>query len=102
MKKWRAQQTTGRSAYLIIILFYSMLPTEHYDNRLYAGVNSTVAVIFNGWVTNNCYNSRIGQKPPCERTILVVLDLSKHTVNHTTLLEVIEQTTLTPRLRDGP
>ncbi len=43
----------------------------------------------------------LNQKPPCERTILVALDLSKavDTVNHTTLLEDIEQSTLPPGLK---
>ncbi|XP_049318515.1 probable RNA-directed DNA polymerase from transposon X-element isoform X1 [Bactrocera dorsalis] len=43
----------------------------------------------------------LNQKPPCERTILVALDLSKafDTVNHTTLLQDIEKTTLPPGLK---
>ncbi|XP_050337906.1 uncharacterized protein LOC126764152, partial [Bactrocera neohumeralis] len=40
----------------------------------------------------------LNQKPPCERTILVALDLSKafDTLNHTTPLQDIEKTTLLP------
>lgn len=43
----------------------------------------------------------LNQKPPCDRTILVALDLSKafDTVKYTTLLEDIEQTTLPPGLK---
>ncbi|XP_039968093.1 uncharacterized protein LOC120779784, partial [Bactrocera tryoni] len=43
----------------------------------------------------------LNQKPRCERTILVALDLSKafDTVNHTTLLQDIEKTTLPPGLK---
>ncbi|XP_039970083.1 uncharacterized protein LOC120781978 [Bactrocera tryoni] len=44
----------------------------------------------------------LNQKPLCERTILEPLDLSKafDTVFHTTLLQDIEQTTLTPGLKN--
>ncbi|XP_049308927.1 uncharacterized protein LOC125777706, partial [Bactrocera dorsalis] len=55
--------------------------------------------------TLSVINARIvrglNQKPPCERTILVALDLSKafDTVNHTTLLQDIEKATLPPGLK---
>ncbi|XP_039962846.1 uncharacterized protein LOC120776355 [Bactrocera tryoni] len=58
-----------------------------------------VEVQFNALSVINAQIVRgLNQKPPCERTILVALDLSKafDTVNHTTLLRDIEKTTLPP------
>ncbi|XP_039968218.1 uncharacterized protein LOC120779998 [Bactrocera tryoni] len=68
-------------------------PKRH-DNR--------VEVQFNALSVINAQIVRgLNQKPPCERTILVALDLSKafNTVNHTTLLQDIEKTTLPPGLK---
>ncbi|XP_050320929.1 uncharacterized protein LOC126753468 [Bactrocera neohumeralis] len=61
-----------------------------------------VEVQFNALSVINAQIVRgLNQKPPCERTILVALDLSKafDTVNHTTLLQDIEKTTLPPGLK---
>ncbi|XP_039948609.1 uncharacterized protein LOC120766928 [Bactrocera tryoni] len=68
-------------------------PKRH-DNRVEAQFNALSAI--NAQIVRG-----LNQKPPCERTILVALDLSKafDTVNHTTLLQDIEKTTLPQELK---